>query len=69
MLIDMRNIRPRCPNCDSAELKTWDQLDRDELIVVERLPDSRVFTREERKKHRFCTRCWFEMRDQGSLDV
>jgi len=49
-----------CPRCGSAKLRSWDELDRDEQIVVERLPASAEFTLQERKKHRFCTRCWFE---------
>ena len=56
----MKEIPPQCPNCDCAALKSWDELDRDELIVVECLPNSRLFTHEERKKHRFCTRCFYE---------
>jgi len=59
----MKDIPPQCPNCDCAALKAWDELDRDEMIVVERLPKSRLFTVEERKKHRFCTRCWYEIED------
>jgi len=59
----MKDIPPQCPNCDCAALKAWDELDRDEMIVVERLPKSRLFTVEERKKHRFCTRCWYESVD------
>src|SRR4051812_15620150 len=56
----MKDIQSQCPNCDCAALKAWDELDRDEMIVVERLPKSRLFSKEERKKHRFCPRCWFE---------
>jgi len=49
-----------CPRCGSAKFRSWDELDRDEQIVAERLPASAEFTIQERKKHRFCTRCWFE---------
>ena len=51
-----------CPNCGSPRLKTWDELDRDEKIVAERLPDAAEYTSAEREKHRFCTRCWFKMK-------
>lgn len=52
-----------CPRCGSATLKSWDDLDRDEKIVAERLPRSREGSGESRKKHRFCTRCWYESLD------
>ena len=42
------------------------ELDRDDRIVAERLPQSAEFTPEERKKHRFCTRCWYEEIDSVS---
>jgi hypothetical protein len=47
-------------------LKRWDELERDEKIAAERLPGSAHFSKDERKKHRFCTRCWFEIKDAGS---
>lgn len=49
-----------CPNCGAAKLKTWDELDFEQKIIVERLPASAEYSKAERKKHRFCTRCFFE---------
>jgi hypothetical protein len=53
-----------CPRCGAAKLKPWTELSSDEKFLAERLPASAEFTPEERKKHRFCARCWFE--DTGS---
>jgi hypothetical protein len=52
-----------CPQCGGARLKTWDELTDEQQFLVERLPASAEYTKEERKKHRFCTRCWFEESD------
>jgi hypothetical protein len=41
-------------------LKRWDELEWDEKIVAERLTGSAEFSPDERKKHRFCTRCGYE---------
>jgi len=49
-----------CPRCHSGRLKHWSELTRDEEMLAERLPASAEFSAAERKKHRFCTRCWFE---------
>ena len=49
-----------CPKCGSMKMKAWTELTDDEKFLVERLPMSAEYTPEERKKHRFCTRCWFE---------
>ncbi|MEO6051943.1 MAG: hypothetical protein ABIP78_11505 [Pyrinomonadaceae bacterium] len=49
-----------CPRCGSQKIKSWTEMTADEKFVVERLPMSAEYAREERKKHRFCTRCWFE---------
>lgn len=49
-----------CPRCGSMRLKQWSDLTDDEKFLAERLPASGEYTKEERKKHRFCTRCWFE---------
>jgi hypothetical protein len=56
----------RCPGCDGSILKTWDELDEDQKFLAERLPASAEYSPAERKKHRFCTRCWFE--DTGRLE-
>ena len=49
-----------CPKCGAAKMTTWDELDFEQKIVAERLPASVEFTRRERKRHRFCLKCWFE---------
>lgn len=53
-----------CPRCQFLTMKTWDELNREQQFLVERLPASADYTLDERKKHRFCERCWFE--DCGS---
>jgi len=49
-----------CPRCLSPKMKTWGELTDEEKRLAERLPMSAEYTIEERIKHRFCTRCWFE---------
>ena len=49
-----------CPNCGSPKMKNWDELDFEQRIIVERLPASADYTRSQRKKHRFCVRCFYE---------
>lgn len=49
-----------CPNCGAVKMKTWDELDFEQKFLVERLPASADYLPQERKKHRFCVRCWFE---------
>ncbi|HQX56236.1 MAG TPA: hypothetical protein PLP07_09925 [Pyrinomonadaceae bacterium] len=49
-----------CPKCGEAKLKVWRDLTADEKMIVDRLPAARAFTPAERKRHHFCTRCWFE---------
>jgi len=41
-------------------MKSWADLTGEQKFLAEKLPASAEFTAEERKKHRFCTRCWFE---------
>ena len=53
----------KCPNCEAVHLKEWIELTDEEKMLVERLPASADFDREERKRHLYCTRCWFEMRE------
>lgn len=49
-----------CPKCGAAKMKTWNELDFEQKIIVERLPASADYTRQQRKKHRFCVKCNFE---------
>lgn len=45
-------------------MKTWDELTDEQKFLVERMPASAEFILEQRKKHRFCDRCWFEHTDR-----
>jgi ribosomal protein S27AE len=54
------NTQKHCPRCQSPTIKAWTDLTEERKFLVERLPGSADFTPEEREKHRFCTRCWFE---------
>ena len=54
-----------CPHCQSSAMHSWHDLDDEEKMLVEKLPLSAEYTLSERKKHRFCTRCWFEDADRG----
>ena len=49
-----------CPRCDAPKMKNWEDLTDEQKLLVERLPLNSNFTPEERKKHRFCERCFFE---------
>lgn len=49
-----------CPQCGTAKLKNWQDLTDEQKFLVERLPLNTDFTPAQRKKHRFCERCWFE---------
>jgi ribosomal protein S27AE len=53
-----------CPRCGLMKVKIWAELNDEQKMLVERLPGSAEFSRAERKKHRFCTRCWFEFSDR-----
>lgn len=53
-----------CPRCDSPDLKYWEDLSDEEQYLVERLPFFAEAPLSERKKHRFCTRCWYEETDR-----
>ena len=55
------SVTNKCPRCDKAGIKAWDDLNDEEREVVKRLPASADYSLEERKAlHRWCTRCWFE---------
>ncbi len=52
-----------CPQCGAPKLINWKNLTDDQKFLVERLPKNTEFSPEQRKKHRFCERCWFEVVD------
>lgn len=57
-----------CPRCGHV-LKSWNDLTDEQQMLAERLPISTEFPLAQRKKHRFCTRCWFEVEDSGPVSV
>jgi hypothetical protein len=44
-------------------MHAWHELTDDEKLLAAKLPASADHNNEQRKKHRFCTRCWFESSD------
>lgn len=50
-----------CPRCGIGKLIRWDELSDEEKMIVQRLPDSYDVTHPARiKRHRWCTKCWYE---------
>lgn len=49
-----------CPHCGAPKMKSWRELSDEQKFLFERLPLNTDFPPEQRKKHRFCERCWFE---------
>ena len=49
-----------CPICHHRQMKTWEELTDEQKFLAERLTSSAEFSLKQRKKHRFCERCWFE---------
>jgi hypothetical protein len=49
-----------CPRCGALKMKDWKELNDEQKLLVEKLPRNTDFTPEERKRHRFCERCFFE---------
>ncbi len=59
------NIEDRCSRCGEGRMKSWQELKEEEREVVERLPASaEADAAERRRRHRWCTRCWHESRDE-----
>jgi RNA polymerase subunit RPABC4/transcription elongation factor Spt4 len=63
------NSQKMCPNCHSPAMNAWTELTGEQQFLLERLPGSADFTADERKKHRFCTRCWFEDMDNCPVNT
>ena len=59
--------REVCPRCGNQKLKSWTELTDDEKILVEKLPLSADFTKEERRRNRWCARCWHEFDSGGKV--
>jgi len=52
------NSDNRCPRCEGP-LRSWSELNDEDREMVKRLPAD--YSLEERqRRHRWCTRCWFE---------
>ncbi len=49
-----------CPQCGASKMKNWQDLSADQKLFVESLPLNTDYTPGQRKKHRFCERCFFE---------
>ena len=51
-------------------MRAWDQLSDDEREVARRLPAAAEYKTSERETmHRWCTRCWYESKDDSELMV
>lgn len=53
------NLQKFCAECGSSKFKNWDELTSDEKFLIERT-SSNKFSAEEKKRHRFCVRCFKE---------
>ena len=49
-----------CPRCGYHRMKSWDELNTEQKMLAEKLSASAEISPEQRKKHRFCERCWYE---------
>ena len=58
-----------CPRCGAPKMKSWRELSDEQKFLVERLPLNTDFSLEQRKKHRFCERCWFEQTENSSNKI
>jgi hypothetical protein len=53
-----------CPRC-GGRLRAWRELSEEEREVVRRLPASAAqATHERAARHRWCTRCWYELEER-----
>ncbi len=58
-----------CPKCHFQKMKSWEELSDEQKFLVKRLPLNTEFSLKQRKKHRFCERCWFEEVDSQAKNV
>ncbi len=56
-----QSLQRFCPKCGSPKIKGWDELTADEKFMVERLTAPGKFSPEDRKRHRYCARCFYEI--------
>lgn len=59
-IITMHNHKKTCPKCGSQKIKSWPELTDEQKMLARSLPASAEYPLSRRKKHRFCTRCWYE---------
>lgn len=57
-----------CPRCTRLALKGWEELTDEERIFANSLPMSAEYPLALRKRHRFCTFCWFESAAGDEID-
>ncbi|MCY7377088.1 MAG: hypothetical protein LH472_14100 [Pyrinomonadaceae bacterium] len=50
-----------CPQCGSPKIKEWKELTDEQKFLVARLPVSSELSIEQRERHRWCVRCWYEL--------
>ncbi|HEX3282872.1 MAG TPA: hypothetical protein VHR36_16665 [Pyrinomonadaceae bacterium] len=61
------NTEDRCSRC-GHRMKSWQELEEEEREVVKRLPASaEVDATERQRRHRWCTRCWYESRSEERM--
>ena len=65
----MHSSEKICPRCGTVTMKNWADLNEEQQMLARKLPLSADYSLAARKKHRFCTRCWFEETEQGSHEV
>lgn len=56
-----------CPRCQEMRLKSWVELSDEEKFLAKSLALSAEYTPAQRKKHLFCTLCWFEVPRQQEI--
>ncbi len=56
----MHSSEKICPRCGVVKMKNWDELTEEQQMLARKLPLSAEYPHSARKKHLFCTRCWFE---------
>lgn len=47
-------------------MKSWYELIEEQQMLADKLPMSAEYPVTQRKKHRFCTKCWFEETENTS---
>jgi hypothetical protein len=62
--------KTKCPRCGEGRLRGWEELNAEERMVAERLPEAVDYTPGERRAmHRWCTNCWYENAESAPCDA